>query len=193
MNAEYIENQDPAAAILSFVYKLPFPIKKHSKYLSGSHLASLTHQVRCLSRCWRQDSGTNHFCYGNRRAPSPRRHAMRGACDRAGPAREAHALGLPDQGRATRPRVRTEPAALRRTCRGRSFSGGARRGGRRRRRSGRLRGDCLNWPLFLGWYQNGTGTRKSRRIRGRCGNTTVNGAGPAGTRAVRLRRQKRGS
>lgn len=190
MNAEYIENQDPAAAILSFVYKLPFPIKKHSKYLSGSHLASVTHQVRCLSRCWRQDSGTNHFCYGNRRAPSPRRHAMRGACDRAGPAREAHALGLPDQGRATRPRVRRACGSTENVSRSvllwRDMA-------QRRRRSGGLRGDGLNWPLFLGWYQNGTGTRKSRRIRGRCGNTTVNGAGPAGTRAVRLGRQKRGS
>lgn len=100
LNAECIENQDSAAAILSFVYKLPLPIKKHSKYLSEPHLASATHQDRRLGLCATCTPGliTSAMVTAARH-----RHGDTGPgeCDRAGPAREARTLGRCSQRRPT--------------------------------------------------------------------------------------------
>lgn len=142
LNAECIENQDSAAAILSFVYKLPLPIKKHSKYLSEPHLASATHQDRRLGLC---ATCTRGLITPAMVTAARHRHGDTGPgeCDRAGPAREARTLGRCSQRRphgcvrAWDPRSYQERVMV-----GHSLAGHG-RGGRRRRGSGRLPGRPL--------------------------------------------------
>lgn len=193
LHAECIENQDSAAAILSFVYKLPLPIKKHSKYLSEPHLASATHQDRRLGLC---ATCTRGLITPAMVTAARHRHGDTGPgeCDRAGPAREAHAGPVQP---ATAPRLctHTGPAVLPRTCHGRSFFGGTRAG--RAEETGSegpagCRGDRLNRWLLLCPYQNGAGTRESRRTRGRVGHDRPR-SGPRGGRTGRPRARGRGA
>lgn len=108
------------------MYKLPLPIKKHSKYLSEPHLASATHQDRRLGLC---ATCTRGLITSAMVTAARHRHGDTGPgeCDRAGPAREAHAGPVQP---ATAPRLctHTGPAVLPRTCHGRSFFGGTRAG-----------------------------------------------------------------
>lgn len=130
------------------------PIRKHSKYLSGSHLASVTHRRDAAASAGKHEPGTNRLCYGNRRAQSPRRHARKGECDGAGPARGAHAR---PKGRAARPCVhRTRPVRGTRACRGRAEG----------RRSSGLQGGRLDGSPFSSWHQNETGAGKRSGLQG---------------------------
>lgn len=181
LNAERIENQDSAAAILSFVYKLPLPIKKHSKYLSEPHLASATHQDRRLGLC---ATCTRGLITPAMVTAARHRHGDTGPgeCDRAGPAREARTLGRCSQRRPHGcARTRDPRSYQERVMVGHSLAGHG-WGGRRRRGSegpAGCRGDRLNRWLLLCPYQNGAGTRESRRTRGCVGHDRPR-SGPRG-------------
>lgn len=130
LNAERIENQDSAAAILSFVYKLPLPIKKHSKYLSEPHLASATHQDRRLGLC---ATCTRGLITSAMVTAARHRHGDTGPgeCDRAGPARGAHAGPVQPETAHGCARTRDPRSYQERVMVGHSLAGHG-RGGRRR-------------------------------------------------------------
>lgn len=160
------------------MYKLPLPIKKHSKYLSEPHLASATHQDRRLGLC---ATCTRGLITPAMVTAARHRHGDTGPgeCDRAGPAREARTLGRCSQRRPTA----VHAHGTRGLTKNVSWSvilwrdtGGA--GGGDEGPAG-CPGDRLNRWLLLCPYQNGAGTRESRRTRGRVGHDRPR-SGPRG-------------
>lgn len=175
------------------MYKLPLPIKKHSKYLSEPHLASATHQDRRLGLC---ATCTRGLITPAMVTAARHRHGDTGPgeCDRAGPAREAHAGPVQPATAHGCARTRDPRSYQERVMVGHSLAGHG-RGGRRRRGSegpAGCRGDRLNRSLLLCLYQNGAGTRESRRTRGRVGHDRPR-SGPRGGRTGRPRARGRGA